>query len=76
MNNDIAAVMVRIEIDIPHESGRGWRKSGTFVDTQDEENLDDTWRRDLEGGARYMLEETWVKVAEPHYDAKCWHVRR
>ena len=46
------------------------------MDTQDEEDLDDTWRRDLGDGARYMLEETWVKVAEPHYDAKCWHVRR
>ena len=69
----IAKQTCRIEIDVPHESCRVWRRTRSFVDTHDEADLNDTWREDLGGGARYMLEETWVKVAESHYDGKCWH---
>jgi len=65
----IAKQTSRIEIDVPREGGAGWRRTRSFLDTQDEADLDEEWRRDIGKGARYMLEETWVKVTEPHYAA-------
>ena len=43
----IAKQTCRIELGVPHESGRGWRRTRSFVYTHDEEDLDDTWREDL-----------------------------
>ena len=68
----IAKQTSRIEIDVPRENGKGWRRAGATLSIQDEPELDESWRHDLSNGARYLLEETWVKANEPHYDAKCW----
>ena len=65
----VAKQHCRVEIDVPREEGRGWRRTNSSFDTQE---LDDKCRDDLAVGARYLLEETWVKANDPHYDAKCW----
>ena len=65
----VARQNCRVEIDVPHEEGRGWRRTNSSFETQD---LDEQCKQDLATGARYLLEETWVKANDPHYDAKCW----
>ena len=32
--------------------------------------MGEDWERDVSRGAKYILEETWVKANDPHYDAK------
>ncbi len=67
----IAKQTCRIEVEIPRKSG-GWRRAGSSLDTQDFQDLDDSWRDDLSNGARYLLEESHVKANDANYDAKCW----
>ena len=52
--------------------GKGWQRTGSFVDTQVDPILDDAWKRDLASGSKHVLEETWVPANDPHYDAKLW----
>ena len=65
----VAKQNCRVEIDVPREEGRGWRRANSSFDTQE---LEDKCRQDLASGSRYLLEETWVKANDPHFDAKCW----
>ena len=67
IHNVIAKQVARITVDVPGPGGRGWRRTNSSLDTQDEPDLDKTWREDMATGSRYMLAETWVKSNEPHY---------
>jgi hypothetical protein len=65
----VAKQNCRLQIDVPREEGRGWRRTNSSFETQE---LDEQCKKALATGARYLLEETWVKANDPHYDAKCW----
>ena len=54
---------------MPREGGRGWKRTHSELSTQDQE-LGEGWRQDMATGAKYVMEETWVKANDPHYDAK------
>jgi hypothetical protein len=71
MEEVVATQACRIELDIPTEDGRGWRRTDSWADTQDDGHaLDEAWRHDMSTGAAHLLEETWVPANDPHYDAK------
>jgi len=73
MREDIVATQTsRIELDVPGPEGRGWRSTGAFVDMSAEATLDDKWRGAIAKGVHHLLEETYVSMSEPHYDAKVW----
>ena len=58
--SDVVAREVDVlKIDVPQESGRGWRRTDTEISTQE---LGDSWREDVQAGAKYVLEETLVKA--------------
>jgi len=59
----------RLELDVPGPRGKGWRRTNSFVDTQE---LEEDWRRDMNTGCDHMLEETFVHGNDPHLDAKVW----
>ena len=61
---------VRLELDVPREDGRGWRRTHSFTETQEDDLLSAQWCKDIQKGASHLLEETWVKASEAHYDAK------
>ena len=44
---------------------KNWRKVNKAVD-----DLGEHWRKDFAHGAHHMLQETWVKGTDYHYDAK------
>ena len=68
---DVVAKEVNIlKIDAPRPEGRGWKRTYSEIDTQ--EDLGEEWRQDMARGARYVLEESHVKANDPHYDAKCY----
>ena len=62
--------MSRMELDVPCESGRGWKRSGAHLDVDQEAEFDEKWQTDLREGARFLLQETWVPANDPHLDAK------
>ncbi len=63
--SDIVAKEINVlKIDVPHDSGRGWKRTFTEIDTQDAE-LGREWDRQMSEGCKYVLEETWVKANDP-----------
>ena len=52
---------VRIEVDVPGEGGRGWRRAVSSFEMDAQADLNDRWKEDLATGARHMLQETWVQ---------------
>ena len=66
----VAKSHVRIEIDVPGEGGRGWRRSASSFELDSQQDLGESWRRDLQAGTAYMLQETIVKANDAHIDAK------
>ena len=72
MEDVVASQYSRLEIDIPGEGGVGWSRTGSSVDVADDEILNEQWRRGITQGAQHIKEETFVKVGEPHVDAKLW----
>ena len=66
----VATQSSRLEIDMPGPGGRGWQRADSVVDTQQDDMLDEEWRKDLAAGAAHLKEETWVPANDPHYDAK------
>ena len=66
----VAKQHVRIEIDVPGEGGRGWRRSASSFELDSQQDLGESWRRDLQAGTAYMLQETIVKANDAHIDAK------
>ena len=69
LENAVGTQNVRMELDVPREDGRGWRRTHSFTETQDDHLLNAQWCKDVQKGASH-LEETWVKASEAHYDAK------
>ncbi len=68
--SDVIAKEVNVlKIDAPHPSGRGWHRTDSEICT---ENLGESFAQDISSGAKYILEETWVKASDPHLDAKVW----
>ena len=65
----VATQSARLELEVPGPLGKGWRRTGSFVDTQGDAILDDAWKNDLASGSKHILEETWVPANDPHYDA-------
>ena len=74
MEDVVATQTSRLEIDVPGEGGRGWSRTASSVDVADDATLDEQWRQDISRGARHLREESYVRVSEPHYDAKVWPV--
>ena len=66
----VAKSHVRIEIDVPGEGGRGWRRSASSFELDSHQDLGEAWRKDLQAGTAYMLQETLVKANDAHMDAK------
>ena len=56
----VARQSVRVEVDVPGEGGRGWRRAVSSFEMDTQADLDDKWKEDLATGARHMLQETWV----------------
>ena len=56
-----------LKIDAPREGGRGWKR--TYAEISIDEDLGDDWKQKMSRGAKYMLEETWVRANDPHYDS-------
>jgi len=72
MEDVVATQTSRIELDIPGEGGKGWQRTGSSVDVAGDGTLNEAWRRDIAQGAQHLREETYVRLSEPHYDAKVW----
>ena len=70
----VATQSARLEMEVPGPQGRGWQRTGSFVDTQGDAILDDAWRGDLALGSQHIQEETWVPANDPHYDARVFPV--
>ena len=66
----VAKSHVRIEVDVPGEGGRGWRRSASSFELDSWQDLGEAWRKDLQAGTAYMLQETLVKANDAHMDAK------
>ena len=56
----VAKQFVRIEVDVPNEEGRGWKRSASSFELDSQKDLGDKWKQDLAAGAKYMLRETWA----------------
>ena len=66
----IASTNVRIELDVEGEGGRGWKRTGSVIDTQNDADLGAGWARDISTGAKYILEHSYVTGGDDHYDAR------
>ena len=74
MEDIVATQTSRLEIDVPGEGGRGGSRTESSIDVGNDATLDEQWREDISRGARHLREESYVRVSEPHYDAKVWPV--
>ena len=74
MEDIVATQTSRLETDVPGEGGRGWSRTESSIEVGDDATLDEQWREDISRGARHLREESYVRVSEPHYDAKVWPV--
>jgi len=74
MEDIVATQTSRLEIDVPGEGGRGWSRTESSIEVGNDATLDEQWREDISRGARHLREESYVRVSEPHYDAKVWPV--
>ena len=57
----VAKQSVRIEVDVPGDGGRGWKRAASSFELDAQADMNDEWKADLATGARYMLQETWVQ---------------
>ena len=70
--SDVVAKEVNIlKVDVPRENGKGWKRTAVEIDAQDP-SLGAGWRELAASGAKYIIQETWVKANDPHFDAKVW----
>ena len=72
MEDIVASQYSRLEIDIPGESGVGWKRTASCVDVAEDQVLNEEWRKGIVEGAQHLREETYVRFSEPHSDAKLW----
>ena len=63
MENAVATQNVRVEVDVPAgPDGRGWKRTQSFTESQNDKLLGAQWCQDIQRGASHILEETWVKA--------------
>ena len=55
-----------LKVDVPRAGGKGWKRTNSEIETQDTD-LGNSWCEEVSTGAKYVLEETWVKANDPHY---------
>ena len=55
-----------LKVDVPRAGGKGWKRTNSENGTQDTD-LSNNWCEEVSTGAKYVLEETWVKANGPHY---------
>ena len=55
-----------LKVDVPRVGGKGWKRTNSEIETQDTD-LGNSWCEEVSTGAKYVLEETWVKANDPHY---------
>ena len=68
--SDVVAKEVNIfKVDVPRENGRGWKRTAAEINARDRD-LGEGWRDNMASGAKYVIQETWVKANDPHFDAK------
>ena len=66
--SDVVAKEVNVlKVDVPQSGGRGWKRTAAEISPDE---VGDGWRQQIADGAKYVMEETWVKANDPHYDAK------
>ena len=51
----VATQSARLELEVPGPQGRGWQRTGSFVDTHCDAVLDDAWKRDLASGSKHVM---------------------
>ena len=69
--SDVVAKEVNIlKVDVPRDNGRGWKRTAVEINAQDDRDLGDGWREGMAAGSKYVIQETWVKANDPHFDAK------
>ena len=73
LSNFVAKEVNVLKLDVPRAGGKGWKRANSEIDTQDSD-LGNNWCKEVSPGAKYVLEETWVKANDPHYDAKVWPI--
>ena len=56
-----------LKIDAPRQKSKGWKRTYSEINTQD---VGEGWQEEMAQSAKYVLEESWVKANDPHYDAK------
>ena len=66
MSDVVAKEINVLKIDVPRAEGRGWKRTHSEIDTQ--EDLGEEWQQDMAKGAKYVLEKSHVKANDPHYD--------
>ncbi len=70
--SDVVAKEVNVfKVDVPRENGKGWKRTAVEISTSDAA-LGEGWREQVASGSQYVIEETWVKANDSHYDAKVW----
>ena len=70
--SDVVAKEINcFKIDVPNKDGRGWKRTYSEISSQD---LGNRWSEQVADGAKYIMQETWVKANDPHYDAKVWPI--
>ena len=62
----VAKEMNVLKVDVPRVGGKGWKRTNSEIETQDTD-LGNSGCEEVSTGAKYVLEETWVKANDPHY---------
>ena len=72
LSDAVAKEINILRVDVPRvDGGRGWTRTHLEISTGDSA-LGEGWLKDISSGAKYIIEESWVKANDPHYDAKVW----
>ena len=64
---DIVAKEINVlKIDAPNKNGKGWKRTYSEINTK--EDLGEDWQKEISQSSKYVLEESWMKANDPHYD--------
>ena len=66
MSQFVAKEVNVLKVDVPRAGGKGWKRVTSEIDTQDTD-LGENWCHEVSSGAKYILEETWVKARTHTY---------
>ena len=73
LSNFVAKEVNVLKLHVPRAGGKGWNRANSEIDAQDSDFVNN-WCEEVSSGAKYVLEETWAKANDPHYDAKVWPI--